>query len=385
MRKAWLIGAFAGIAAASAAPYVPTSDGVVLEHVTARSELDRLEPLRRRLAVNSRDLEAALTLAKAYLTLGRTAGDSRFTGYAEAALLPWMTDKSIPEPVLVLQATALQNRHQFAAAMELLDRAMRLNPLDPQVWLTRATLFSLRNDVGEARHACARLTRTAGALLAIACLAGIDSRNGRLHDSYAALQAVYSDDARITGELQVWILTQLADMAERSGDDRVAEDYLIAALRAVPQDSFALAAYADLLNRTSRSAQVLTLLRSLQAQDNLLLRLCIAQAHSRTAPVSDDARGGWARMYADRVAAAKRDGDTSHLREQAWFALDVERDAAQALRLAAINWQRQREPADVRIYWRAAVAAGSTIAQAQLRQWFTATHYEDATLIGVRS
>ena len=85
-------------------------------------------------------------------------------------------------------------------------------------------------------------------------------------------------------------------------------------------------------------------------------------------------------LYAARDAAALRDGDRVHTREQAWFALDVQHEPARALSLATQNWQQQREPADVRILWRAARAAGSVAAETSLRQWLEATHYEDATL-----
>ena len=374
-RAAFVILVLAGMSGAEATPYIPATDSAVLERVSARSDLDRLEPLRRRLAGNRRDLPAALELAQQFLRMGRTAGDPRFTAYAEAALLPWMGDKNIPEPVLVLQATALQNQHQFAPAMALLERAVELNPLDPQVWLTRATIFALHNEVGEARRACARLTRTADALVAMTCLAGIDSRNGRLSASYNALRRVYVDDTRLPAELRVWTLTQLADMAERLGDDTAAQQYYRAALRIAPEDSFCLAAYADLLIREVRYGEVVELLQGREAQDNLLLRLAVAGQR-----LGNVAGARWAAMYAARVQAAQRDGDTVHTREQARFALDVQHDAAQALTLAARNWLQQREPADVRIYWRATRAAGSAAAEASLREWFKATHYEDATL-----
>ena len=117
------------------------------------------------------------------------------------------------------------------------------------------------------------------------------------------------------------------------------------------------------------------LLQGREAQDNLLLRLAVAGQRPGTV-----AGARWAAMYAARVQAAQRDGDTVHTREQARFALDVQHDAAQALTLAARNWLQQREPADVRIYWRATRAAGSAAAEASLREWFKATHYEDATL-----
>ena len=370
-----IMGAVLWAVGAVAAPYVPTNDSEVLEHVPARSELERLEPLRRRVVANPRDLSAALELAQSFLQMGRAAGDPRFTAYAEAALLPWMSDTNIPEPVLVLQATALQNQHQFAPAMALLDRALLLNPRDPQVWLTRATIFALHNDVADTRRACARLTRTADTLIALTCLTGIDSRNGRLTTSYAALRRIFSDDARLPPPLHVWILTQLADMAERLGDDRAAEQHFQAALRIAPEDSFSLAAFADLLIRGERNQEAIVLLRGRESQDNLLLRLSIAGQKLNSA---DGAR--WAAMYAARVQAAQRDGDTVHVREQAWFALDVQHDAARALQLAAQNWQQQREPADVRLFVRAAQAAGSRTAVTTVRQWLDATRYEDATL-----
>ena len=367
---------------AVALPYVPTRDSEVLERVPARSALDRLEPLRRTVAANPRNLTATLELAKGYLQIGRAAGDPRFVAYAQATLLPWLRDGNAPEPVLVLQATALQNQHQFAAAMNLLDRAMKLNASDPQVWLTRATIYSLRDDLANARSACARLTRTADTLVALTCLAEIDSRNGRLSASFEALRRVFVDDARLPVELRVWVLTQLSDMAERLGNDLAAQQYLQAALQATPDDGFSLAAYADLLIRERRYPEVISLLAGREAQDNLLLRLSIAGQGSG----SPEGRR-WSDMYAARVQAAQRDGDIVHLREQAMFALDVQHDSAHALQIAAQNWQQQREPADVRVYLRAARAvhgsAGGELREVPLRQWLASTHYEDATLAQV--
>ena len=379
-RMPWVIFALClwGVRA-GALPYVPTDDSIVLESVAARSALDRLAPLRRTVAENPKDLAATLQLARAYLQMGRAGGDPRFVAYAQAALLPWLRDRNAPEPVLVLQAITLQNQHQFAAAMTLLDRAIQLDPNDPQVWLTRATIFSLRNDLANARRACARLTRTADSLVALTCLAGIDSRNGRLAPSFAALRQVFENNKDLPAELRAWVLTQLADMAERLGNDPVAQEYLQAAIQATPEDGYCLAAYADLLIREHRYSEVIGLLAGREAQDNLLLRLSIA---GQGLGSSDGRR--WSEMYAARVAAAQADGDIVHLREQAMFALDVQHDPARALRIAEQNWQQQREPADVRVYWRAARGAAGELTGTRLRQWLAITNYEDATLAEVR-
>jgi hypothetical protein len=76
---------------------------------------------------------------------------------------------------------------------------------------------------------------------------------------------------------------------------------------------------------------------------------------------------------AARFEAARLRGDTVHQREEARFALVVERDPARALRLAQQNWLIQREPADARILLEAAVAAGAPRAAAPALSWLSDT------------
>jgi hypothetical protein len=164
-------------------------------------------------------------------------------------------------------------------------------------------------------------------------------------------------------------------MAERLDDDHAAEANLRAALRAAEDDPYAKAAYADLLLRTGRPREVLALLAGTEAQDPLLLRLAIA-AHRLGSPQA----AGWMQTYEDRWRAAERDGDRTHQREQALYLLEVRADAAGALGYARGNWAVQREPADLRIYARAAAGAHSAADCARLGHWLAETHYEDRTL-----
>ena len=119
-------------ATAIASPYTPPSDDTVIEHVPARSQLERLAPLRDAVAAAPRDLGSSLALATAYIDLGRRNSDPRFIAYAQAALLPWLAQPQPPERTLVLQATTLQYLHQFDAALALLERERALEPLDAQ-------------------------------------------------------------------------------------------------------------------------------------------------------------------------------------------------------------------------------------------------------------
>jgi tetratricopeptide (TPR) repeat protein len=360
---------------AMASPYLPRSDDTVIERVPARSELERLAPLRAAVAAAPGDLRSALALATGYIDLGRRNSDPRFIAYAQAALLPWLTQPQPPERTLVLQAITLQYLHQFDAALALLERALALEPLDAQAWLTRASLLELRGDYAAARHACAHLVRSADHFTALTCLASVAGRSGELAASLHALRQPNGIDARLPATLRAWRLAVRADMAERLGDDHAAEADLHAALSATADDPYLKAAYADLLLQTGRPHEVLALLAGSDAQDPLLLRIAIA-AHRIGSPEAPR----WMQAYQERQRAAERDGDSTHQREQALYLLEVRDDAAGALAYARRNWTMQREPADVRIYVRAAERVHSEADCTRLARWITETHYEDRAL-----
>jgi tetratricopeptide (TPR) repeat protein len=362
-------------ALAAAAPHLPASDATVLERVPARAALERLAPLRQRVAAHPDELDAALSLAQGYIAIGRENGDPRFVAYGEATLASWVRQSRPPEKVLVIQATALQYLHRFDESLALLDRALALQPLDAQAWLTRATLLELKGDFAAARPACARLAHAADALIALTCLASVDGRSGRLAESYERLHALAVDDARLPADTRAWVLGVKAEMAERLGDPRSAALEYAAALEIAASDPYIKAAYADLLLRTGHPGEVLTLLAGNEAQDPLLLRLALA-AHRLRNPQA----ARWMRAYEERLRAAERDHDGTHQREQAMYLLEAREDVGAALECARRNWAAQREPADLRIYALAAVRAHATADCDEVASWLARTHFEDRTL-----
>ena len=360
---------------AFAVAHIPANDAVVLEHVPAAVASQKLEPLRARWAAHPEDMRNALALAQGYLDIGRATADPRFVSYAQATLKPWLSREHPDPAVLTLVATCLQYLHRFDEALVLLDRALAAQRFNGQAWLTKATILQVQGRFAQARQACRPLIQISGHLIALTCLTSVNSLTGGLTASYHALDGVFTDDPRLEVGVRVWILDELADMAQRSGDDRAAEAHLLAALHAAPQDGYSQAAYADLLLRENRNSEVIQLLKEEDAQDNLLLRLAIAATRLRSAQGRR-----FSEMFQARYEAARRDGDFTHLREQARFILEVRGDPAQALPLAERNWQVQREPADVQIYYAAAMAAHDKAALRNLQTWLQETHYEDRTL-----
>jgi tetratricopeptide (TPR) repeat protein len=363
---------------ARAAPYIPPSDSAILETVPAAAATRKLAAVRARVSEHPEDQQSALALAQGYLDIGRTNADPRFVSYAEATLTSWLKREHPDPAVLTLDATALQYLHRFDEALHRLDQALLMQPYNGQAWLTKATILQLQGHFAEARQACRRLIQTSGQVVALTCLTGVNSLTGKLEPSYAALRSVFTNDPRLGGAVRVWILDQLADMAQRSGDDLAAEGYFLSALHADAADGYTKAEYADLLLRQSRASEVLRLLQGDEQQDNLLLRLAIAATRLGT-----DQAPRLGNEFQARYAAARRDGDMTHLREQARFLLEVRGNATAALEIALRNWEIQREPADIRVYWKAAAVARRTPELQRLRDWIQQTHYEDAVLGGL--
>ena len=126
------------------------------------------------------------------------------------------------------------------------------------------------------------------------------------------------------------------------------------------------------------------MLKDCVRNDSLLLRLALAEG-ALPGLGADFARHRT--ELADRFAAAHRRGDRLHLREEARFALEIERDPARALVLARENWSVQRESADLSILAATATAAHDTQTLREIGEWRQRNRLEDeplATLLADR-
>ena len=335
---------------ASAAPHVPASDAEILADVPLGAHHADLSA--RRLAQGR--LDVAVPLAQFYIGQARTTGDLRFLGYAEAVLAPWVGAASPDPAALVLLATIQQSRHEFERALKTLDRSLALRHDDPQAWLTRATVLRVTGQYDEAESACTEFARGADAVAGTICSQSVLALHGGLPAAYATL--VQLPAQTMAGPERAWRDSELAEMATRLGDDAAAERWFNAALAGSPNDFYVLGAYADLLLRQGRPAEVLRLLHSKDSIEPLLLRIAIAQKALR-----DPGLGVSRARLKAAFAAEERRGESIHRREQARYLLEIEARPRQALDAALLNWQVQREPDDGLVLVAAARAAGTPL------------------------
>ena len=373
----FLCAALAGVA--HAAPYIPKDGNAVIEQLPRRADATQTElrSLRAQLSSRPQDLALATSLAQRYIGLSRSETDPRYLGYAQAALAPWWQLAAPPVPVRLLRATILQSTHHFNAALQDLDAVIAQQPANAQAWLTRATVLTVQGDYEKATASCARLSALSTQLVTVTCVASVAGVTGRAAKSEQLLNLTLQRSAGTAPELEHWALSLLAEMAARRGDMVTAEARFKQALAQQPRDSYLLGAYSDFLLDRKRPLEVLKLVQDQQRIDALLLRQALAL---QAIPGQDAPLKAATAELAARFNAAMQRGDTVHQREQARFALLLQRDLPGALRLAQSNWAIQKEAADMRILLEAAVAARDKAAARPVLDWIAAHQVEDVAL-----
>ena len=364
---------------AQAAPYIPAKGTDVLERLPRRNDPAQreLQQLRQQLAANPNNVALATTVARHHIATARRETDPRYFGYAQAALAPWWSQPAPPAEVRLLRATLLQSTHHFPEAMRDLDAIVAADPTDSQAWLTRATVQTVRGDFQGATASCARLSSLTTQLVSLTCIASVGAMTGRAGASESLLETTLGRNADAEPDLQAWVLTLLAEIAERRGNSAVAEARYKRALALAPRDSYLLGAYADFLLDQKRPAEVIALVKDQTRIDGLLLRHALAL--KQTPAASDALRRADAELGA-RFNAAMQRGDTVHQREQARYELHVRGDAKTALALAQKNWDVQKESADMRVLLEAALMAGNKGAAAPVLEWVARNGTEDVAV-----
>lgn len=382
--RALLLAGLLSLSAAPVAlalPRVPASDAIVLERLPFRPNdpiAREMSVLRAALRSNPKDEAAALKLAQRYYGLVAEEGDPRYIGYAQAALAPWWDMPEPPLDIHVMRASLAQFNHNFVGAMSDLDNILARHPEHAQARALRATIDMVQARYALARIDCVALRTLTDEVIATGCEAMVDGLTGKAASAYATLTAALARHPEARPDERLWVLIRLAELAQRLDKIDLAEQHFKSAVALNIQDTFLLAAYADLLLDQQRPAEVVALLKDRTRSDVLLLRLVFAERALKlpTARMREE-------TLAARYAAAQLRGDTVHQQEEARFALAVENDPGKALRLALENWKVQREPRDARIVLEAALAARQPAAAAPVLAWLKESGIEDRKLLGL--
>ena len=367
---AWSLNGFAK-------PFIPGSDDEVLERlpVSTGSVNNELTDLRAAVGAASGNLELAVKLAQIYIKLGQAESDPRYYGYAQGVLSPWWGEQEPPSRVRLLRAYIRQNRHDFDGALKDLEQVLQIEPGNNQAWLTRAVILKVRARYDEARVSCLLLAQAKNPLLAMTCLAEVNSLTGRARESYDFLREALQRYKELSQDQRFWSLTTLAEMAVRIDRNEEADGFFKEALAIRPQSAYLLAAYADFLLDQRRPAEAVALLADKSRIDTLLVRLALAKQQIK----ADDLPEVTSKIE-EQFAASRFRNENFHQGDEARFTLYILGQPQEAVRLAAANWRMQREPQDARILLEAAIAAHDRAAAQPVLELLAKTGMEHVQL-----
>jgi tetratricopeptide (TPR) repeat protein len=343
------------IAAVAAEPFIPRDDGEVLE-ILPRSlfaSRDELTTLRRRLAEDPENAELASNVASRYLQLGKSEGDPRFYGYAQAALGPWWEAASAPPAILKLRAKLKERDHRYDEAVADLGLLVEQQPQEVQAWIELANIYRVQGKYAEARGACDRLSEFAGTVPTVLCSAPILAVTGKAEEAYASLTEILPTVRERWPTTVQWILTMQAEISRALGNVDVAEQHYRDGLANEPADSYLLRSYADLLLDQAREEEVVRLLREHTSDTGILLCAAIAARRHGQDAVADQ----WQRQLKGRFDESRLRGNPPHGQFEARYALELLNNPQRALALAEANWKLQKQPPDSRYFLEAAISA----------------------------
>ncbi|MEO6264794.1 MAG: tetratricopeptide repeat protein, partial [Luteimonas sp.] len=224
-----------------------------------------------------------LTHAVQLLTIASRTGDARLAARADAMLSRFPANDDSPA-VLRARAFSAQHRHDFAAALQLLDKLITKDPRDGDARLSRIQLQLVQGRLDRARSDCGSLALGVDSDLGLLCAAAISLRTGNT-DAAAAMTDRWLAGAKTDPETRRYVLVMRAEIASRAGSAD-ADQWFQQALALAPGDVRTLAAYARHLRATGRNRAVLTLLTDASNNDGLQLQRALAAlaAHDPSAP-----------------------------------------------------------------------------------------------------
>jgi tetratricopeptide (TPR) repeat protein len=362
--------------AGGATPFRPTDPGFVVAELPAGSSRAR-DGSARQLELSRSDPQLAAQLAGALLEQARLSAQPQLYGRAESVLAPWIARPTVPAPLLILEANILQQRHEFAAAIALADRAIAQDPRSGQARLMRANVHIVTGDYEHARPDCAWLLGSGEQWTGSVCIAQVLGSTGQLERARTLLERLMAGAAAgPSAEVLAWTLSVRADLALRAGALPEAQDMLTRAVALAPASDYTRLALADVLIARNLLAPADNILDTTRPSVGVLLRRAITQSRTDAGHTPDSLT-----ELEERLNVSAQRGERTHLREETRLALEFPHDGADgrqaALALARDNFNVQRETEDIRLFARAVVVTRDPAALAALKEWLQHSHYED--------
>jgi tetratricopeptide (TPR) repeat protein len=333
-------------------PFVPENDSYVVEKLP-RS----LITLGHKIKTD--ETVSPLVRARNYLAIAQRTSDPAFVRYAEGVLAPWNSCPTCPIEVLFLRAVIKQHKHEFEDAMLALDQLLLADPAHAEAQLLKASILITQGRYDEARRIFAANLALTSTMRGLTIFSLASSLSGNLR---SAEQVLLRAAAAGDGAETAFAWTTLAEMAVRAGSFEEATKRFERSLKVEPDNSYTVAAFADLLLAQSQIEKAIDLLNLETSSEALIARRYLAR-NQKPSP--------------DLIEQLSRSG---HFRELALLQIRSSESPDEALRSAEKNWATQKEPIDSILLLEAAIAAERPDRATMVLDWTKKTRLEDVRI-----
>lgn len=285
---------------------------------------------------------------RAMVSAARAGMDPRLYGRAGALVEQALSVRPGVPDLLTLRAVIAQADHRFPDALADLATVLAMQPGDAQARLSRAFIFATLGRLDEAENDCSALAPRVGDLIRTVCFAHVRGLRGDYAAAARGLARALSADRNAPPEVRAWAHSLTAGILARAGDPG-AGHHFAEATRLAPDDQALALRHASFLRETGNPRAALRRLGDSQSDGAVLERAIAKRALGQPAT---------AEVAVLEARFSRQSGSRRHLREEARFRLSLQNQPVEALRLARLNWQIQKEPEDLALLTEAEAAVG---------------------------
>ena len=362
----------------AAEPFKPSTDDEVLVVLPAALMANRSEmaALKKQLISEPANEQLAANIALRYVQIGNSEGDPRYYGYARAAVERWWEATSPSATIRSVRAKLKEKDHLYKEALEDLKQIVEIQPRDAQAWIEIANLYRVLGEYDLALEVGDRLEQFAGEVPTALCRAPIWALTGRAKDADELLTNILPAARKDFPSTVHWIMTVRAEIASAMGHADVVEQHYRDGLADEPGNLQLIRRFADFLIDHDRADEALSLTAESTADNGVLLAAAIAAKR-----VGDQEKlAGFQDQLESRFEEIRLRGGQPHGRFEARYLLELNGDAPAALKVALLNWERQKEIQDTRIVLESAIAAGDRDAAEPVLQFLAEENTHHAVL-----
>ncbi len=381
---------------AVAAPFLPTSDGQVLETlspslIALSRELHNTNSTGTRVSSDQPTQEYQQRQLLERYRIALSSQDPRAYGNVLRLLETWPESFEKTEQVHLVHAGVLQHSHAFDAALVELDQVFKKNPQNDQALLMRAQIGLVMGNYELAMESCERLQLPFHPVLRVNCELQVKGVTGYAQEALQTFNEILSDPDRMLQDDRLEIYLSAGDIAHRLGQNALAQSYYRTAVELSPYSPYALAHLSQLLLENDEPGKMISLLEPVP-ESSLSLELKVLRAlawnelldgsatDARHKPIAEQRVSQLNAELEDYFVGSRLRGEAFSYKEFSLYALTIADNPAEALEAAKLNWAVQKEPSDTLLLARAALAMGNKELLTTLEMWTDATGTEDVRL-----